>query len=422
MKGSPIKVLSVALLLCALVLAQSVPSLPAGTRLRVQMQNSIETKTSHVGDVAEAVLIEQGNTAVPVGTRLHGRVVAVSAENKKQQAHARLQLSFEELLLPDGRKITAQASIQSLGINEQVDSDGVATIHPLSHDFALKSGRKLWLRINANSLTSPGVVASDPAPTQAVPQSRPRDTSKTSARLGDLQITLNEIENPAIHPRYGNREDRHEVLIKGIVKNVGKNPVCAYINAKLETSFKLEESTTTTLAGHDFGSISELLPTEQLDAAFTASVKNGTDPLKLTISQSQPEQGCGENSHHLFFNTDVTIPVTSLPPATISSLGTGEGGGVFQVGGSVSPPRVVHKTEPDFPEETRKAGHQGTVVIRAVIGQDGSVHDPRVVRSLGWGLDEKALEAVRHWTFTPATKDGRKVAVYVDIEVNFRLY
>jgi protein TonB len=118
----------------------------------------------------------------------------------------------------------------------------------------------------------------------------------------------------------------------------------------------------------------------------------------------------------------VTIPVTSLPPATMSWLETGEGGGVLQVGGSVSPPRVVQKTEPDFPEETRKAKHQGTVIIRAVVGTDGKVHDARVVRSLGWGLDEKALEAVSQWVFNPATKDGRKVPVYVDVEVNFRLY
>ena len=100
----------------------------------------------------------------------------------------------------------------------------------------------------------------------------------------------------------------------------------------------------------------------------------------------------------------------------------GIGGGVFQVGGGVAPPRIKYQTEPEFSEEARKAKHQGTVVVRATVGQDGRIHDPHVVRSLGLGLDEKAIEAVNKWLFEPAIKDGRKVAVYVDIEVNFRLY
>ena len=100
----------------------------------------------------------------------------------------------------------------------------------------------------------------------------------------------------------------------------------------------------------------------------------------------------------------------------------GIGGGVFQVGGGVAPPRIKYQTEPEFSEEARKAKHQGTVVVRATVGQDGKIHNPHVVRSLGLGLDEKAIEAVNQWLFEPAVKDGRKVAVYVDIEVNFRLY
>jgi len=69
----------------------------------------------------------------------------------------------------------------------------------------------------------------------------------------------------------------------------------------------------------------------------------------------------------------------------------GIGGGVFQVGGGVAPPRIKYQTEPEFSEEARKAKHQGTVVVRATVGQDGKIHDPHVVRSLGLGLDEKAI-------------------------------
>ena len=65
---------------------------------------------------------------------------------------------------------------------------------------------------------------------------------------------------------------------------------------------------------------------------------------------------------------------------------------------------------------------QGVVLLWVVIGSDGRTHDVRVQRSLGMGLDEKAIEAVRNWKFEPATKDGQPVAVQVNVEVNFRLY
>ena len=62
------------------------------------------------------------------------------------------------------------------------------------------------------------------------------------------------------------------------------------------------------------------------------------------------------------------------------------------------------------------------MVLRVIVGEDGHPRDVSVARSLGMGLDEKALEAVRHWRFDPGRMDGRAVAVVVNIEVNFRLY
>jgi len=61
-------------------------------------------------------------------------------------------------------------------------------------------------------------------------------------------------------------------------------------------------------------------------------------------------------------------------------------------------------------------------VLWVVVGPDGRVHDIRVSRTLGLGLDEKAMEAVRNWKFEPARKDGQPVAVQINVEVNFRLY
>ncbi|HET8890854.1 MAG TPA: TonB family protein [Candidatus Angelobacter sp.] len=102
--------------------------------------------------------------------------------------------------------------------------------------------------------------------------------------------------------------------------------------------------------------------------------------------------------------------------------GPGVGPGIFHVGEGVSAPRAIYTPEPEFSEEARKAKYQGVVVLNIVVGTDGRVHNPRVVRSLGMGLDEKAIEGVKTWKFDPSKKDGRAVAVEMNIEVAFNLY
>ncbi len=98
------------------------------------------------------------------------------------------------------------------------------------------------------------------------------------------------------------------------------------------------------------------------------------------------------------------------------------GGGVYRVGGGVTAPRAIYAPDPEFSEEARKAKHQGTVVLFLIVDRNGRTHDIRVQRSLGMGLDEKAIEAISRWRFDPARKDGVAVAVQINVEVNFRLY
>jgi protein TonB len=98
------------------------------------------------------------------------------------------------------------------------------------------------------------------------------------------------------------------------------------------------------------------------------------------------------------------------------------GDGAYRTGNGVIAPRALYSPEPEFSEEARKVKHQGTVVLRAVIGTDGRPHNIRVEQSLGMGLDEKAMEAVRTWRFEPGTKDGHAVSVQMNIVVNFHLY
>jgi TonB family protein len=101
--------------------------------------------------------------------------------------------------------------------------------------------------------------------------------------------------------------------------------------------------------------------------------------------------------------------------------GGGIGGGVFRVGGGVSAPQLQYKVEPEYSEEARKAKYQGTVVLQVEVWEDGRAHNVRVIRSLGLGLDEKAIEAVQQWKFVPGKREGKDVRVAATIEVNFRL-
>jgi protein TonB len=102
--------------------------------------------------------------------------------------------------------------------------------------------------------------------------------------------------------------------------------------------------------------------------------------------------------------------------------GGGTGGGIFHVGGGVSAPRAIYQPEPEFSEEARKAKYQGVCTLGLIVGTDGRPTNIRVLGSLGMGLDEKAIEAVKNWRFEPAMKDGHPVRVEIAVEVDFHLY
>jgi TonB family protein len=102
--------------------------------------------------------------------------------------------------------------------------------------------------------------------------------------------------------------------------------------------------------------------------------------------------------------------------------GGGAGGGLYRVGGGVSAPVPLNNVEAEFSDEARRAKYQGVCIISLIVDAQGNPQNPRVVRALGMGLDEKALEAVRKYKFKPAMKGNTPVPVMISVEVNFRLY
>jgi TonB family protein len=87
----------------------------------------------------------------------------------------------------------------------------------------------------------------------------------------------------------------------------------------------------------------------------------------------------------------------------------------------VTPPRQVFAPEPEFSKEAREAHHEGISVVGLIVGTDGKACNVRILQRIGFGLDEKAVEAVKSWVFEPAVKDGKPVAVEIAVEVYFHL-
>jgi protein TonB len=104
--------------------------------------------------------------------------------------------------------------------------------------------------------------------------------------------------------------------------------------------------------------------------------------------------------------------------------GGGTGGGHYHPGaGGIGYPECVYCPNPPYTEEARKARFQGTVLLEIVILPDGRASEVRVLRGLGMGLDESAMQTVRTWRFKPMIGPGnRPVAVETPVEVTFRLF
>jgi protein TonB len=87
----------------------------------------------------------------------------------------------------------------------------------------------------------------------------------------------------------------------------------------------------------------------------------------------------------------------------------------------MKPPVLISKIQPDYPSAERRAGREGTVIVTAVVGNDGAVREPKVIRSVSPALDAAAVHAVMQWRYRPALLDDREVAVYTVVRLSFDL-
>ena len=92
-------------------------------------------------------------------------------------------------------------------------------------------------------------------------------------------------------------------------------------------------------------------------------------------------------------------------------------------GGDVSAPKLISSVDPEFTDEARRAKYQGIVIVGIIVDAQGNPQNVHVIRAIGYGLDEKAIEAVKQYRFKPAIKQGKgPVPVSMNVVVNFHIY
>jgi protein TonB len=154
-------------------------------------------------------------------------------------------------------------------------------------------------------------------------------------------------------------------------------------------------------------------------APVAADTKNQEGLLREAPKEAPPSQGSGSGGG------TGSGQGTGIGEGTGSGIGPGEGGGTgggpYRPGSGVEPPRLLKEVRAQYTDEARRANLTGEVVLEIVVRRDGTVGDVRILRRLGSGLDQRAIDAVRQWRFAPARLKGVPVDVIVEVAVEFKL-
>ena len=121
-----------------------------------------------------------------------------------------------------------------------------------------------------------------------------------------------------------------------------------------------------------------------------------------------------------FYSVDTGFLETMKEAENTESAGTPP----LSVGNGVNRPIAISQPLPEYTDEARQARAEGIVVIQAVVRKDGTVGNCKILKGLGYGLDEAAIRTIRNkWKFQPGTTDNNEpVDVQINIETSFRLY
>jgi protein TonB len=144
-----------------------------------------------------------------------------------------------------------------------------------------------------------------------------------------------------------------------------------------------------------------------LDVPNGIAAEPAIEPIDDRFTNDNSVIGFGDSS---VIAMDATPPPPAPPPQPP----------LIRPGGSIRPPQKIVDVAPIYPQIARAAHVEGVVILEAVIAEDGSVREVRVLRSNPL-LDAAAMEAVHQWRFTPTLLNGEPVPVVMTVTVGFRL-
>ena len=152
-----------------------------------------------------------------------------------------------------------------------------------------------------------------------------------------------------------------------------------------------------------------------------AHVVSGPDELRNAALQSVLQWHLMKNLAGSTRQVTISFSLPDSAPTQPPAAAAAPGAPAYHVGAGVTAPVLLYKREPEYTEEARQAKYSGTVLLYIEVDPSGKATNIRVQHSLGLGLDERAIEAVRQWKFKPGYKDGNPVTVGANISVSFRL-
>lgn len=153
--------------------------------------------------------------------------------------------------------------------------------------------------------------------------------------------------------------------------------------------------------------------TERILASATAFILSGCLTLPAFASQMAPPD---KNAQ--------TAPSSSNPARDATEKGKSkvvEHDGIYEPGGKVLPPKIIHSSDPKYTHLAAQAGIEGDCILLLIVDAEGKPQDIRVEKSLETGLDANAVAALKKFRFKPATLNGKAVPVKIAVNIQFRL-
>ncbi len=174
----------------------------------------------------------------------------------------------------------------------------------------------------------------------------------------------------------------------------------------------------------------DIMAQAELVAVARAELEKANASMMLSIRKALSSkqwtrlgeiQDLRNTSSALILHRDADANSSGASDSTIESMPSGEK--IFSMNDGINPPKILYQPNPSYTQEARDAKVEGLVVLEVIFRKDGKVDSLKVLKALGYGLDESAIRTIaEEWRFQPGTLNGKAVDVKAQIEVSFRLY